>query len=166
MIPVFILLYKTLIKLFIEMRLGLRRIFHFTGGVPMYCEPEYSPWGEIQRCETLAPGIFFISTASHGGILVSNTVTRTLSDAARECGFWDGIYLCYEEDCQACVVLRELLDRDRQNVPSWVKDTVAFERDIDRSLQRYNPGYWEARRESRMIHPRPRQRWRRSACVR
>lgn len=37
----------------------------------MYCEPEYSPWGEIQWCETLAPGIFFISTASHGGILVS-----------------------------------------------------------------------------------------------
>ena len=132
----------------------------------MYCEPEYSPWGEIQRCETLAPGIFFISTASHGGILVSNTVTRTLSDAARECGFWDGIYLCYEEDCQARVVLRELLDRDRQNVPSWVKDTVSFERDIDRSLQRYNPGYWEARRERRMIHPRPRQRRRRSACAR
>ena len=93
-------------------------------------------------------------------------ITRTLSDAARECGFWDGVYLCYEEDCQAYVVLRELLDQDRQNVPSWVKDAAAFERDIDRSLQRYNPGYWQARRERRMIHPRPRQRRRRSACAR
>lgn len=34
----------------------------------MYCEPEYSPWGEIQRCETLAPGIFLsrpLATAAY-----------------------------------------------------------------------------------------------------
>lgn len=125
----------------------------------MYQEPEYSPWGEIQACEMLAPGIFSVSTASHGGILVSNTVINTLSPAARECGFWDGSYLCYEEDCQACVVLRELLDRDHRNVPSWIKNTAEYEKDINQSLQRYNPAYWEARHAGRRTPSRqPRRR--------
>ena len=31
--------------------------------------PGYSPWGEVQTCETLCPGAYSVSTAGHGGVL-------------------------------------------------------------------------------------------------
>lgn len=34
-------------------------------------EPMYSPWGNIQTCKILTPGVFEVTTASHGGIMVS-----------------------------------------------------------------------------------------------
>ncbi len=33
----------------------------------LFTEPVTSPWGEVQSCETLCPGVFLVSTASHGG---------------------------------------------------------------------------------------------------
>ena len=39
-----------------------------TGG--MFHGPKSSPWGEVQNCETLCPGVFLVSTASHGGTMV------------------------------------------------------------------------------------------------
>ena len=33
-------------------------------------QPAYSPWGEIQHCETLCPGAYSVSTAGHGGVMV------------------------------------------------------------------------------------------------
>ena len=56
-----------------------------TGG--MFHAPKSSPWGEVQNCETLCPGVFLVSTASHGGTMVANEVggihfdtNRILSD--------------------------------------------------------------------------------------
>ena len=40
----------------------------------MYQEPNKSPWGAVQTCDTLCPGVFLVSTASHGGTMVSNDV--------------------------------------------------------------------------------------------
>lgn len=75
----------------------------------MYQEPNKSPWGAVQTCDTLCPGVFLVSTASHGGTMVSNDVAAFLSPAAKRCGFRRGGYLCFEEDTQEEVVLRELL---------------------------------------------------------
>ena len=80
-----------------------------TGG--MFHAPKSSPWGEVQNCETLCPGVFLVSTASHGGTMVANEVAAVLSPAAKKCGFKDKGYICYEEDAQESVVLRELLDK-------------------------------------------------------
>lgn len=80
-----------------------------TGG--MFHAPKSSPWGEVQSCETLCPGVFLVSTASHGGTMVANEVAAVLSPAAKKCGFKDKGYICYEEDAQESVVLRELLDK-------------------------------------------------------
>ena len=79
-----------------------------TGG--MFHAPKSSPWGEVQNCETLCPGVFLVSTASHGGTMVANEVAAVLSPAAKKCGFKDKGYICYEEDAQESVVLRVLLD--------------------------------------------------------
>lgn len=42
----------------------------------MELEPADSPWGEIQTCHTLCPGAYSVSTAGHGGVMVS----RELAD--------------------------------------------------------------------------------------
>ena len=34
-------------------------------------EPRYSMWGPVQTCQTIAPGIFQVTTASHGGFILS-----------------------------------------------------------------------------------------------
>ena len=59
----------------------------------MYQEPNKSPWGAVQTCDTLCPGVFLVSTASHGGTMVSNDVADFLSPAAKRCGFRRGGYL-------------------------------------------------------------------------
>lgn len=115
----------------------------------MYREPSFSPWGEVQTCDTLCPGVFLVSTASHGGTMVANEMSAALSPAARKCGFKMGGYLCFEEDSQEAVVLRELLDKKLWSIPSRIKDTAAFEENINKSLREYNPDYWRARAQGR-----------------
>lgn len=111
----------------------------------VFLSPEDSPWDEVQHCRELCNGMFMVSTAGHGGIMVAKEVASTLSLAARKCGFWENGYLCFEEDCAACVVLRELLDRTPSVVPDYIENVQDFENCIDRSLQQYNPDYWASR---------------------
>ena len=77
-----------------------------------------------------------------------------LSPAARKCGFREGGYLWFEEDCQEAVVLRELMDKKLWRPPSHINDPDAFEREIDRNIQRYNPDYWQARERAHSRPPR------------
>lgn len=78
----------------------------------MFHDPVFSPWGNIQTNRTLCPGVFEVSTASHGGIMAEKgAAARIFSEAAQKCGFWERSYLCFEEDCDAQVALRELMDR-------------------------------------------------------
>ena len=109
--------------------------------------PEYSPWGEVQHQEKLCSGVFSVSTASHGGIMVHRSVAKAvLSPAARKHCFRDGGYYCFEEDCDAPVAIRELLDKVLYTAP--VNDYFKqgeYERVINRSLQEYHPDYWKDR---------------------
>ena len=38
--------------------------------------PPYSPWGKVQECETLCPGVYSVSTPGHGGIMVRREYRR------------------------------------------------------------------------------------------
>lgn len=108
-------------------------------------KPTFSPWGKVQSCEEIFTGMFSVDTPGHGGIMVESQAVFYLSAAARKCGFREGGYLCFEEDCQADVVLRELLDKKLWTIPRRISDTAAYERAIDESLQQWNPEYWKAR---------------------
>lgn len=112
-------------------------------------EPKTSPWGKVQTCDVLCPGVFLVSTASHGGTMVSREVAAFLSLAAQKCGFRQGGYLCFEEDTQEEVVFRELLDKKLWAIPDRIRDKAAFEENINQSLRRYNPAYWRARERGR-----------------
>jgi len=113
--------------------------------VGVFQEPKSSPWGDVQTCDTLCPGVFLVSTTSHGGSMVAVEMSAALSPAARKCGFKQGGFLCFEEDSQESVVLRELLDKKLWAVPERIKDKAAFEENINKSLREYNPDYWRAR---------------------
>ena len=113
----------------------------------MMTEPGYSPWGEIQHCDMLTPGIYSVSTAGHGGIMARMDVARkTLSKAALDCAYFECGWYCFEEDCAAPVALRELMDRGLYQAP--VNEYFApgeYEAVINDSLQTFHPEYWQTR---------------------
>ena len=99
--------------------------------------PQYSPWGEIQHCEELCPGVYQVSTASHGGVMAKLSVASKLfSRAARQYSFVEGGYLCFEEDCEAPVAIRELIDKGLCKAPvNQYYGPGEYEAAIDSSIQ-------------------------------
>ena len=114
----------------------------------MVVEPGFSPWGKVQSCLTLCDGVYSVGTESHGGIMVHQIVAdNVLSGAAIKCGFTDGSYLCFEEDCDAQVVIRELMDRKLYQAPVIEHYPPGkYESVIDASVQRNHPEYWAFRK--------------------
>lgn len=95
--------------------------------------------------------MFQVDTASHGGIMVHRSVVPDLSPAAQKVGDPNPPFLCYEEDCDAAVVFRELLDIPEWKIPSGYLNTRAnFESAIDRSLEAWHKDYLASRDPS---HP-------------
>ena len=88
----------------------------------IFQSPRLSPWGDVQTSDTLCPGVFMVSTASHGGTMVSLDMAAILSPVARKCGLKMGDYLCFEEDCDENIVLRELLDKKLWQIPDRIKN--------------------------------------------
>ena len=79
-----------------------------------------------------------------------------LSPAARKCGLKMGDYLCFEEDCDENIVLRELLDKKLWQIPDRIRDRAAFEENINRALREHHPEYWRSRQQGlEREHPRP-----------
>lgn len=69
-----------------------------------------TPWGNADyKADIGDEGIVSVSTPSHGGVMVPNSVAaRRLSDAARrEATVW-GNFTCYEEDCDWAIAANEL----------------------------------------------------------
>ncbi len=69
-----------------------------------------SPWGRIQEQTTLAPGLLLVSTASHGGLLLSREAAERLhiSPKALELGArWEDGW-AYEEDCEWAILAWEV----------------------------------------------------------
>lgn len=111
----------------------------------IFSEPKNSPWGEVQTCDVLCPGVFMVSTAGHGGTMFSNDMTALLSPSARNCGMKHNDYLCFEENSQESVAMRELLDKKLWSIPERIKDKAAFEENINNSIKENNPDYWRSR---------------------
>lgn len=109
-------------------------------------EPRHSPWGTIDGIRWMANGVYSVSTPSHGGIMIhKKIVDRVLSKEAQNCGFRSGPFLCFEEDCDAPVVIRELLDLGIMKAPvnEYYKEE-AYSAAINDSLKRWHPEYWQA----------------------
>ena len=91
--------------------------------------PTNSLWGEVQSCTVIANGIYSVSTAGHGGIMVkAELADRILSIEALKAGQKEDGYYCYEEDCDQNIPLRELYDKG-----ILTKDNKYFTRSVVKS---------------------------------
>lgn len=118
--------------------------------------PEESPWGKVDSCHELNKGIFRVSTPSHGGIMIRSSVAdKILSPEARKIGFREKGFHCYEEDCDACVAERELLDKGIMQVPDYYTDGAErYNEIINDTLKTTYPDYWN-KREQAIFNARP-----------
>ena len=140
-------------------------------------EPVTSPWDEVQHCATIAKGIYSVSTAGHGGIMIDAELAPYVlsSEALRE-GLREGGYYCYEEDAAIYIPLRELYDKgilkktDRYFTDSYVvsdkdkkngyvpyKTLPEAEKEafigqwsttLDEDIAQWYPEYWQARQSA------------------
>jgi len=61
--------------------------------------PTRTPWGEAQNTTKIADGIFFVSTASHGGFWLSRQRLNEMPKALRQGKFTKRAHW-FEEDCE------------------------------------------------------------------
>jgi hypothetical protein len=113
----------------------------------MFKNPKYSPWGEIDWCDDLCPGVFMVAATLGGGIMVANDIAAFLSPAARKYCIRAYGFLCFGEKGEENIVLRELLDKKLWTVPDRIKNKAAFEEQINHAVQADAPEYWRARRQ-------------------
>lgn len=67
-----------------------------------------TPWGPSQHTEKLIQGVSIVSTAGHGGMMISaKKAENLLSEAARKMAIFDGRYYAFEEDCAFDIPLFE-----------------------------------------------------------
>ena len=141
-------------------------------------EPTNSLWDEIDHCTTIANGIYSVTTARHGGVMISAELApHILSPEALTIGDRDGGYYCYEEDAAECIPLRELYDKSILNpthdyfthyiIPSELPKAKAgritfnkatesekaefikrWNKSIDDSLKQWNEQYWQAHEQA------------------
>jgi len=103
-----------------------------------------TPWGPSQDTWQLAPGIYAVSTASHGGILIGRKVARArLSLAAQAAGEPWGAWLAFEEDCDWAIPALEIPEVADSG---WYSGTPVELREYARGcVYRWNPEYAQAR---------------------
>jgi len=119
----------------------------------MFTPPKDSPWGLIDFCDPLCPGVFLVYTPDHGGIMVAKDIENFLSPAARRYGQRKNNFLCFEQDADEDIVLRELLDKKLWGIPAHVKDRAAYEERINNTLREKHPQYWRSRENGRVHAP-------------
>ena len=105
--------------------------------------PYSSMWGSVQSCSTLAPGVYSVSTASHGGILVHSSVAeKILSEKARKLGSLENGFYSYEEDCDAAIPLVEMYKKHICEGFEWNKEKQGYFFELgQKELARYYPEY-------------------------
>lgn len=64
----------------------------------------YTPWGKAQDIDTIAEGITWVSTASHGGFIITAERRAAMPKSLREFSTFAGGN-AYEEDCDAAIVI-------------------------------------------------------------
>ena len=104
---------------------------------------DHSPWGKVQMSDQFADGVYEVSTARHGGIMIRETdAKKLLSPETLAAGGTEYGWCYYEEDEATSVVIRELLDRGIPAVPPYVccefSETGVFKADKIYSVHEFD----------------------------
>ena len=118
----------------------------------MFKKPKISPWGKVDNCDILCPGVFMVYSDKLGGIMISKDLSAVLSPAARKHGTKHGGYICFEQENGEAIVFRELLDKKLWDIPDHIKDKSAYEENyLNNVLREHYPEYmrsWHRGRET------------------
>lgn len=93
---------------------------HWTSETPM--EEREAYWGEVQHREEIAEGVVWVSSASHGGIVLSSDRYWSMDEeylfASKRMMFGaeDG---CFEEDLNWCIPVVAFPQLDWTSVLGW-----------------------------------------------
>lgn len=102
----------------------------------------FSPWGGIQHSSIIARGLKAVSTAGHGGYMVTQKFAdKYLSEACKKRALEYSNYLCYEEDCDYAILAYDLLDTFGEKMKSEKKTMEEYKNSLIESLSYYNPEY-------------------------
>ena len=82
-----------------------------------------SPWGAIQTCRTIAPGIISVTTASHGGLHVAPDLLAKMPEAMRSTPYSRGGW--FEEDCDWALVAVSFPEAFGETLVQAAKRTIA-----------------------------------------
>jgi len=114
-----------------------------TSEIPQKWYPEYkgpwSPWGSTQQAYVICRGVRLVSTASHGGLKISEKLAeKTLSVLARSYAIHANGAYWFEEDCLCAMAYYEQ--------PSWMKPFLEPNESLPletclKTLQMYYPEY-------------------------
>lgn len=96
-------------------------------------QPTRSPWGLVQEAEEIAPGIWQVHTAGHGGIKLSAQRNRLVPDYLRCDRGW------YEEDCDWAIVAVVFPEPFRVLKPWQVEKGKSHYDYAVESMQRWHP---------------------------
>ncbi len=118
--------------------------------------PESSIWGEVQSSYRINNGIFEVSTASHGGIMIKSDIARiVLSKEAQAIAQKEKGWYYFEEDCDYAVAKRELFDKglfenidfyfSRQYNKKTNEYLSKFSDNLNEALQRWHSKYYGSR---------------------
>ena len=118
----------------------------------LFAQPKNSPWGQVDFSDILCPGVFLVYTPDHGGIMVARAIEEFLSPAARRYGQRNNGFICFEQDADEEIVLRELLDKKLWN-PVHMQNKAAYEENINAALRKNHPQYWRSRENGRVHMP-------------
>lgn len=69
----------------------------------MYRKNARCPWGAAQTRRTIAEGITFVTTAGHGGYILSKERYEEMPEHLKACSFTGDQF--FEEDCSWCGVV-------------------------------------------------------------
>ena len=98
--------------------------------------PKHTPWGRTEHAQELAPGIWSVSTASHGGFyLDSRALDRIPQNHQAYAAQWSHGRgpNWFEEDVAACAVIAAYPELFLEHVVQAAKEVAA--RYIDRAAQ-------------------------------
>lgn len=102
----------------------------------------YSPWGPITGQKSLIRGIRSIWTSRGGGIMVTEVAAKKyLTNAAIIRGYCWGKYICYDQNAEAAIVLKELIEK------GVFTTSEQFENKINEKINKSYPDYLKERRE-------------------
>lgn len=102
----------------------------------------YSPWGGIEDSKVIAKGLKIVSTATHGGYMVTeNFANKYLSEKSKKYAIKYKNYLCYEEDCDFTILCYELIDTFGDRLKGKNSTIEEYKEKLIKIINKYYPEY-------------------------